>query len=456
MFGWRLLLFCILTFSTVSRGYASPWGTSDCAGELENARDPSDAINRFTLSNFLELYRRAPESQFGISGLALSQSLGALSMAAADVERHALWGLMHEAFDRNWEDWLEARALLSLRIGSDDGYVHSNFYNGIWPNHASEAFTNDWKELVGEYFGTQATLQPFSSKDLAPHLDAWFSEWGYGGHSVAAERFSPSPRIVIGSIHQYRAAWTDALDPERTRMETFKISDSEVIQVPMMVHEGAFESLETAMMSSVRLPHGSSGRYRFYATLFEKPGDAVLWLDQMRGDSSRFNEWLRQFTWHQGTVALPRFKLRYFEPEYQKILNSIGLRATGLPLERVLVETQVDIDETGVNDPAPAFRPSVDRHAPSSETQLGYSFRADRPFVFFVYDDTTRTIVHIGWIRDPRPPREPELLVAMSEETEASRNRRRKKQRAGPEVTAASIPAIKLELIRPLRYRPRP
>jgi serpin B len=118
----------------------------------------------------------------------------------------------------------------------------------------------------------------------------------------------------------------------------------------------------------------------------------------------------RGFMWREGTVVLPRFKLEY-GVELKQPLKALGMRAAFgkadfsgvadgvLFISAVRQRTFVEVNEEGTEAAAVTGMPQS--HGSHIDPPKPFQMIVDRPFLFLIEDQQTKTILFMGMVFDP-------------------------------------------------------
>ena len=116
------------------------------------------------------------------------------------------------------------------------------------------------------------------------------------------------------------------------------------------------------------------------------------------------------FRWREGTVVLPRFKLEY-GVELKQPLKALGMRAafggadfSGISDRRLFISALrqrafVEVNEEGTEAAAVTMVPITSGIV--TEPPKPFQMIVDRPFLFLIEDQRTRTILFMGVVYDP-------------------------------------------------------
>jgi serpin B len=180
-------------------------------------------------------------------------------------------------------------------------------------------------------------------------------------------------------------------------------------QVPTMWQNGRFNYQQGDGFQAVRLSY-AGGRLQMYLFLPDTNSSPTKLLADLNAESWR-DKILPKFQDSDGTLALPRFKL-----DYDVILND-SLKALGMkrafddadfsamadePLfvSEVKQKSFVVVNEEGTEAAAVTTVNMMTRGRLLHPPEI-FKMIVDRPFLFVIGDDTTKSILFMGVIYDP-------------------------------------------------------
>jgi serpin B len=286
-----------------------------------------------------------------------------------------------------------ANALMLTRHG---GLVAKSYETLLKDKYAAEVFRN-------------ATLDD---------VNGWVSRKTEGKIDRILERLEPDSAAVLLNAVYFKAKWAAVFSKDATRDEPFNLTPAQKVPVPMMRQVGTFNSVARTGYRAVRLPY----EVRALGMVVVLP-DAVDGLDDVSRrvgaeDLSQIFAALRSADASKRVdLALPRFKTG-FKAELVKLFQEAGMRrafnlkdadfsgVTGRPpsetplaIGQIVHRAVIDVIEDGTEAAAATAITMVATSAPPSQPEV---FRVDRPFLFYIVDDATGTILFQGRVVDPR------------------------------------------------------
>ena len=221
-------------------------------------------------------------------------------------------------------------------------------------------------------------------------------------------------RLVLANAIYFLADWRSPFDPEQTYDGAFTTSDGTVVTTPMMnmdlstVEEHAVRSTHTDGVAIVQLPYEDD---ELSMVLIVPEGDTALADVEASLDALQYRAWVDAAQPSEAWFAMPKFTLEY-EAEL-----SVPLRALGMPdafdpvladftgiadlpdeplhIGGVFHKAFVAVDELGT-EAAAATAVVV-----NTDTSVGDTILANRPFLFAIQDDLTGTVLFMGRVADP-------------------------------------------------------
>ena len=370
------------------------------AGEVEVIA----ASNRFAFGLLGQASQ--PGENLFLSPLSASMALG-MTMNGAAGET---WNQMRDVLGFGGlaeglsEDEINAAyaSLLQLLVGLDP-VVETAIGNSVWTRQGFPVHA-DFLDAVRETFGAEVAELDFTS----PSASARINEWVRAATQGRIEDIVPAeiPRAVvmylINAIY-FKGSWTFRFDPSDTRTEPFHLDDGSTRTVPLMTLREELPYQENSRFQAVDLPYG--GRAFSMTVLVPAPGVGV---DDLAAslDAAEWKSIADGFHDTELQMFLPRFRMAW-ERTLNDDLAALGMvdafdgRADftrlspvgGLWISAVKQKSWVDVNEEGTE----AAAATVVAIRETSASVL----RADRPFLFFIRERLSGTILFAGKLASP-------------------------------------------------------
>ena len=368
------------------------------AGEIEVI----GASNRFAF-DLLAQANRANDNLF-LSPLSASMALG-MTMNGADGET---WNQMRDVlgFGSLAEEEINAsyKSLLELLVGLDPT-VETAIGNSVWTRSGFPVHP-DFLNTVREAFGAEAAELDFASPSASERINGWVRDATRGRIEDMVPEVIPVDVIMylLNAIY-FKGSWTLQFDPADTRNEPFHLDDGSTRSVPLMTLEETLPYQWNNRFQAVDLPYG--GRAFAMTVLLPEEGVSVDTL-AANLDAGEWEDIADGFSDEKVQLFLPRFRMSY-ERTLNDDLAALGMvdafddeRADFIRLSpvgplfisEVKQKSWVDVNEEGTEAAA----------ATSGEGRFTSGppvVRADRPFLFFIRERLSGTILFAGKFASP-------------------------------------------------------
>lgn len=368
-----------------------------------------DAGNDFAFRFLAQVYDEDPRSSLFLSPLSASMALGMTLNGAAggtfDEMRSTLgFGtLSMEEINQGYRD------LLDLLRGLDPT-VELGIGNSIWYREGFEVRA-DFLGRTRDFFDAEVRALNFSDPAAVGIINGWVSDETRGKiEEIIEAPIDPATVMFLINAIYFNGDWTYRFDRASTTQAPFHGPGESQGTVPLMEVSGTFPYAETGAYQAVDLPYG--GQAFAMTVILPREGTAV---DEVVAslDASSWAGIVQSFGEGEGTVRLPRFRM-----EWAKVLNETlqamgmvqafqpgvadfrGISSPdggnpGLFVSLVKQKAYVDVDEVGTEAAATTVV-VIDRTSGGR-----FDFRADRPFLFFIRERLSGTILFAGLFLEP-------------------------------------------------------
>ncbi len=411
MKGLSLMLAGILflTFSC-SRDF----GVTPLKGNIRALTKSEQQINQastsFGFRFFHELHQSEPEKNQFISPLSVSMALGMTLNGAEGTTETAMRSTLSLDMDRG-EINKAYNSLIEL-LTTADSRVQFDIANSIWYRDTFQVEA-DFLDVNKKYFDAAVRPLDFNNPKSVNIINSWVSEQTNNKIDQIIDEIQPSMIMFLINAIYFNGTWTFEFDKEKTQEEVFQLIGRQTTDVDMMVQTNdRFRYFENDMMQVIDLPYGQ-GHFRM--TVFlprDKTGLNEL-IEQL--NKTNWKNWIGAFTQQKGTLHLPKFKMRY-DKTLNDALSDMGMAVAfdkhnadfsrisknapgNIYIDNVKHKTFVDVNEEGTEAAAvTSVGVGVTSVGPGPK---GFVMRVDHPFLFFIREHSSDTILFIGKILDP-------------------------------------------------------
>lgn len=284
--------------------------------------------------------------------------------------------------------------------------------NALWMQ-SGFAFQPSYTSLVETQYDSQPLLADFASdtEGARERINAWVAERTENRirNLIPPGALNALTRLVLTNAIYFKGLWSQPFDPADTADAPFWLTADTQVSTPFMTRRGEMLYAEDEVAQVLSLPYKGGA---LSMLVFLPPQHGGLGALEAALTSDRLEQWLRALEERPVELYLPRFRIEarfsladtlaamgmpsaFHGADFSGISEAGELEITGV-LHKAFVEvneegseaaaaTGVVVGITSVREPAP---PVV--------------FRADRPFLFAIRDNGTRSLLFLGRLADPR------------------------------------------------------
>lgn len=364
----------------------------------------TEADNSFGLKLFGQLSEADPEENIFISPVSIAV---ALAMAANGADNTTLEQintvlgfeeLDQSAINKAFKD-------LITYLVNRDPEVATQIANSIWYRQ-SYSFNQQFLATNHEYFDAEIRGMDFSDNRTVDTINGWVTNKTNGliDHILDAPISPDLVMFLINAIY-FKGTWTYQFEDTATTDSKFYNYDGTQSDIKMMKGNFNIDYYYGEEATLARLPYGND-RYSMLLVLPHYGDDINEFVANLTAD--KLATWTGSMRRDTNFVALPRFKL-----EYDKILNKSlqklgmtdafiggladfsGIREQNdLFIDYVRHKSYVEVNEAGTE----AAAVTIVGFATSNGDP--HAIFINRPFLFFIQDDETGTILFVGKVNE--------------------------------------------------------
>ena len=367
-----------------------------------------DKSNSFGFDFFRKVYEaNAGQANLMVSPLSVSMALGMTRNGAAGSTLDAMTqtlgfsGLTEEEINQSYKYILETFTGL-------DPQVKLAVANSIWYRN-SFSVEPSFITTDQDYFHASVSPLNFEDPGSVNTINNWVSEnTNQLIPKILDEIPAEAVMYLINAVY-FKGQWKYRFEKSNTLPQAFHLADGSDIQAESMSQQSDFGYYKGNGFTSVELPY-NQGNYNMVILL----PDAGKTIASVTAQLTRANwlSWYGNYQNQEIKLQLPKFRFSYDEKNMISILSGLGMGVAfsdfadftrinsngGLLISEVKHKTYIATDESGTEAAAVT---SVGIGVTSTGPDEPISFTVDRPFVFFIHEKSTGTILFIGTVTDP-------------------------------------------------------
>jgi serine protease inhibitor len=367
--------------------------------------------NKFGLTLFKNLASEVPaDSNLFISPLSVSLALTMTCNGAASQTETSIQTTLGFAGMSKSEINQACKDLVRI-LENCDPNVSMGIANSIWYRNT---FTvrDSFLTINQNYFNAEVKAADFDNPQTVTLINNWVNAKTNGKINSIITAPVPSNLVMylINAIY-FKGFWKYAFDQTNTSKADFTLSDGTVYSTDFMVQKDTISYYENDLFTSVALPYGN-GNFSMVVLVPKEGKNYRSILDNL--DESSWNSWnagLQNVTNVQ--VYLPKFTFGYGS-KLNDVLSSMGMSvafdpnnadfsgidgAHDLFISEVKHKAWVEVNEKGTEAAAVTSVSVIATTVGPGEGPI--DFRANKPFIFAIKENTTNNILFIGLMQKP-------------------------------------------------------
>lgn len=367
-----------------------------------------DSANAFAFDLFRPIIEEADGgenlmvSPFSITS-ALSMVLNGAAGETFNAVRHTL---------RYDEQTLEEINETYLKLMEDmvpvDPRVTMEIANSVWVEKRLTV-KQPYIDALKAWYLAEAINIDVSDPGAVDLVNGWIEDKTHDKIRDMLDYLSPDLAMLLINAIYFNGKWRYQFDKKETSDKPFYITPDAPVNVPMMYQKENFAVTRTDNATLVELPYGQ-GNYTMVVMLPDEGVSLANAASTLNPES--WSQWMQQLS--HGTAEV-QLSLPKFEYEYKRNLNDdlkamgMGIAFTGaadfsnisdrsILISRVLHQTYIKSDEEGTEAAAATVVEFELTSMPPGPTVVNIN----RPFLYFIRESTTGTLVFMGQVVDPR------------------------------------------------------
>ena len=386
-------------------------------GHAENvSADVVKANNDLGMKIFSKLAAAEAGKNMMISPLSISIAMAMVTNGASDENLDEMkevlgfgkmeLGSVNEQFSQLIASLVEADKDMVLEI-ADSVWMDDIFAPDV---------KQDFIDVLSEFYDAAFFTEDFQDAATVGKINSWVSEKTHEKIDKIIEEIGPNAVMYLINAIYFKAAWTTSFDKESTYEGTFILSDGSEGTANYMGFAYDQEKPEFYSYFSewgdengysvVRIPYGRDV-FAFYGIVPNSDNKTNIDDFIVKIAENGLETYFSQLEKRDSTVMLPKFKFKY-EKSLVNVFKELGMEKAfvdgalmniaGEPhapfISDIYHKTFIEVNEEGTEAAAVTVVEVGENAMPSG-------FYANRPFVFVIRDDRTKSVLFIGKVENP-------------------------------------------------------
>jgi len=292
------------------------------------------------------------------------------------------------------------------------GNIALNIANALWIQEDFELL-KQFLKIMKKNYGAKPFQVNFKEayEEIRVEINKWVEKQTKNKIKdlVAPGVLSDLTRLVLTNAIYFKGNWEFQFEKELTQDKPFWSTPDKKIMTPMMHQKASFKYGETDSLQILEMPYAGEDLSMIILLPGEKDGLSEL---EQKLDTGRVAAWLSKASYREVDVYVPKFKMTS-QFTLSATLQALGMEdafsgnadfsgmgpGKQLNISDVIHKAFVEVNEEGTE--AAAATAIVIGVTSVREPQPVPVFKADHPFVFFIRDNHSESILFLGRNVDP-------------------------------------------------------
>lgn len=380
-------------------------GLSGCEEAISPSEKPvvkeelSSANTSFSFDMLRMLNEEEGEGNVFFSPLSISLALTmALNGAYGQTRDEMLEMMSYQGLDMNTIN--QSYADFQHYLDNDGGDTELYLKNSIWIRKGEE-IENEYLDVITKQYLAKLDYLDFADPDSANVMNNWIEE---ATNEKINDMITPSLSTnavlyLINAIY-FKGDWAESFDKDKTFDAEFYNQNGEISTVKMMNDKRTTWYMEDESIEAVRIPYEDENRSMII--ILPKETNQIDHLINQLDETLFATIQTNFYEVDDMILQIPKFEMEYGTINLNQPLKDLGMKIAftsdadfsgireDLFISNVLHKAFIEVNEQGSEAAAATvveIKESIERNK---------KFRADRPFLFIIYDEDASSILFLG------------------------------------------------------------
>ena len=383
------------------------WGTISTNQNTLVTQNPSDANNMFGFE-FLSKTSGQDNGNVFFSPYSITNAFSMAYEGARGTTSDEMESVFHFIQDDISRKNYVSR--INSELNSPSQQYKLDIANALWIQNDYPVFST-YKDTIKQYYGANVTNLDLKgdSENSRKIINTWVENKTDQKivDLLPQGSINENSRVVLTNAIYFKGNWTNQFEAQGTSNQNFTTSGNKIVKTPMMTTTASFPYFEDNNIQVLKMPY-QGGHLSMMVLL---PKSNLLRSFENSLSVEKLQQLNGNMTTESVMVYMPKFSLdtKYILNDY---LPSMGMPSAFSPndadftgisgtkefsISTAVHQAFVKVDEKGTEAAAATGAVFQATSMPLSK----YTFRADHPFVFMIYDDQTGLVLFMGQVVNP-------------------------------------------------------
>ena len=372
---------------------------------------PETIRNDFATRLYAKLAGTEASKNLFFSPFSIRVALAMCAVGAKDETRQELIDLIG-APENVDEQNRQYAALLKSVQGEGDRPIQLVTANAMWGQQGFH-FNTEFQEAIADFYDGALHVVNFQTETdkAVKKINAWVSDRTRSRIKELINRddINEDTRLILTNAIYFKGQWESVFEKSATKDEDWH--GPKTSKVPMMCQKSGYLYYEGDDFQALNLPY--KGRQLSMLIVLPRKTDGLAALENRWVTQQIFRQVTDGFDSESVIISLPRFKIET-EFKLKPVLCALhadlafsddadfgGIADEPLKISEVIHKAFVEVNEEGTEAAAATAVLMMRSAGLSSRPPEPKVFKADHPFLFFIWDRKTNTVFFSGRVLDP-------------------------------------------------------
>jgi serpin B len=363
----------------------------------------AQANNQFAFEFYQVMQKANPQKNLIFSPFSFEIAFGMLQAGAVGEAKNELNKYFHYPNGENLGADIQRLQQGISKLQTDSCQI--KLANSIWIENTLR-IKPAYKNYLQKYFDSQLFQEDFSNPQTLGKVNNWVSQATNEKIPQILDKLGRESALILINTIYFNAAWLKPFDGKKTHDEYFHLENGEREIVKLMQEKGDFRYFENAEMQLVELPYFDNK----FSMLVLLPKNQQLSEYEKTLNSTKLANLQDNLSKQSlDVVKIPRFKMNLSLPA-KDYLSNLGIKKIfsgglqgisddALQVSDVKHKVYIEVGEKGTE--AAAVTAVVAERSVIKPETFTKTFIADRPFLFFIQEKQSQTILFMGKVMNP-------------------------------------------------------
>ncbi len=378
--------------------------------DLNQTKELIQNNNIFAFNMFKELQKENNENIF-FSPYSISEALVMTYAGAKGETKSQMASALH--FDANDSKLHNSFNALDLHLNQSDENYTLSVANAIWPQK-DFVFLSSYLDTLKVNYGAKIRLMDYKTNPEGSRqiINGWVEKKTHDRIKdlIPEGSIEENTRLVLTNAIYFKGKWQKEFDKDHTKEDIFTLEDNSTIQIPLMNQTEYFSFNQNENFQAIDLLY--KGDKSSMVIILPREGK---FQEVLKDINNSFESVIKNWNRKKVNLKMPKFEFTTDVYDLQKPFVELGMvdafdpnladfsGITGtkeLVISKIVHKAFIKVDEKETEAAAATGVIANVTSVPISVDPIDMFI--DRPFIFFIKDQTNDQILFIGIMKNPK------------------------------------------------------